>query len=402
MSDQGAMEKLLEDVVTTDSSRTSNNIGIISAAVDASSPSSSSSPKKSTARRGGVVIALAFRVEQLKLFHNKMAVLDSICVKGSHNRIAPGDRCLVHVRGPTVRELCEDVLRRSNSNNTNHNNTNTKSAFAATSFVHIARWVPTSGSPVLGVRIDGGGGATTMERNRRGDRLIECKEGDIVRFAERVNGGHIEEEFYDDDDDDVAHANNNDIRDKEERHRILASWLVETYGIDALSKGSGVLDVAGGNGELSRALRHLGVPSVVLDPNPRIIDNNDNDEPPLRVLPYALYGDGRDLTSRTDEIGEMVRTCSFVVGMHPDQATEAIVDMALRLGTNFAVVPCCVMPTLFPSRRQRIGGDPVRSHSAFCNYLLDKAPTENDDDELFEKISLPFVGRNKVIFSRKY
>ena len=32
----------------------------------------------------------------------------------------------------------------------------------------------------------------------------------------------------------------------------------------------------------------------------------------------------------------------IVLGMHPDQATEAIIDFAIRFGRSFAVVPCCV------------------------------------------------------------
>ena len=174
------------------------------------------------------------------------------------------------------------------------------------------------------------------------------------------------------------------------------------------------------------------MPSVVLDPNPRIIipccnSANDGDElllgkqqrqlnhqnyagdvqESLTVLPYALYGDGVDLTNRSDEVGETIRNCSFIVGMHPDQATEAIVDTALRLDVHFAVVPCCVMPSLFPHRRQRNGsGDPVRSYSSFCQYLLDKSSDIITDGgsggktrKNFQMVSLSFVGRNKVIFS---
>jgi hypothetical protein len=88
--------------------------------------------------------------------------------------------------------------------------------------------------------------------------------------------------------------------------------------------------------------------------------------------------------------------------MHPDQATEAIVDTALRLNVPFAVLPCCVMPSLFPNRRKkgRNGkvGDPVRSYSRFCEYLLDKAP----EGESFHVDHLPFVGRNKVIFGNMH
>ena len=82
--------------------------------------------------------------------------------------------------------------------------------------------------------------------------------------------------------------------------------------------------------------------------------------------------------------------------MHPDQATEAIVDMALRLGKPFSILPCCVMAKLFPHRMQnRRGNQPVRSHSAFCQYLLDKAKTVGTK---FEVDHLPFDGRNKVIY----
>jgi hypothetical protein len=33
-----------------------------------------------------------------------------------------------------------------------------------------------------------------------------------------------------------------------------------------------------------------------------------------------------------------------VVGMHPDQATEAILQFALECRKPFAIVPCCVFP----------------------------------------------------------
>ena len=39
---------------------------------------------------------------------------------------------------------------------------------------------------------------------------------------------------------------------------------------------------------------------------------------------------------------DIVRNCSIVVGMHPDQAAEHIVDFALAMGKPFAVIPCCV------------------------------------------------------------
>ena len=70
------------------------------------------------------------------------------------------------------------------------------------------------------------------------------------------------------------------------------------------------------------------------------------------------------------------RAASVVIGMHPDEATEPIVDEALAAGKPFAVVPCCVFPTLFPNRRvpDTAGGGtvPVRTHEQFVRYLCAK------------------------------
>lgn len=49
-------------------------------------------------------------------------------------------------------------------------------------------------------------------------------------------------------------------------------------------------------------------------------------------------------------------SCSLVVGLHPDQATDGILEFALAHGKPFAIVPCCVFPTLFTQRRLRGGG----------------------------------------------
>jgi hypothetical protein len=40
----------------------------------------------------------------------------------------------------------------------------------------------------------------------------------------------------------------------------------------------------------------------------------------------------------------------LVMGFHPDQATDAVVDLALALRVPFAVVPCCTFPSQFPQR----------------------------------------------------
>lgn len=43
-------------------------------------------------------------------------------------------------------------------------------------------------------------------------------------------------------------------------------------------------------------------------------------------------------------MAKQLQACSLVLGLHPDQATDSIVDFAMQYGKPFAVVPCCVFP----------------------------------------------------------
>ena len=88
----------------------------------------------------------------------------------------------------------------------------------------------------------------------------------------------------------------------------------------------------------------------------------------------------------------MLASSSAVVGMHPDGATEAIVDFALATGKHFACVPCCVYSGLFPQRVDRRGRR-ITKYDAFVDYLVAKAPGR------IGVATLPFEGKNKVIYS---
>ena len=117
-----------------------------------------------------------------------------------------------------------------------------------------------------------------------------------------------------------------------------------------------------------------------------------------------------------------LKAASILVGIHPDQATEPIVDAALAFGKSFAVLPCCVFPNQNPHRflptgtpdchdsveapnpnpspvsllkaesdpnkRARI---PVRTYDQFVSYLLAKDPS-------IRVGQLPFEGRNLVLY----
>jgi len=240
---------------------------------------------------------------------------------------------------------------------------------------------------------------------------------------------------------DFSHSDNHDHEysdSKEQRHEIFVQWLIQTYGHDFLTTGSGVLDVGGGKGKVSQALVRLGIPAVLLEPcraDPSPIQSTATSD--ICGTPYvvmttggfqhivaSLHGDGSELlgvdsdensnTRIDNNVAKLVRNCSIVVGMHPDQATEAIVDIAKRLKVPFAVVPCCVYPTMFPRRRllRRKGQSiPVRGYETFCDYLIDKGPQSPEntaESDLscategerypFTATTLPFRGKCKVIF----
>ena len=80
----------------------------------------------------------------------------------------------------------------------------------------------------------------------------------------------------------------------------------------------------------------------------------------------------------------------LVVGLHPDEATEPLVDCAIQFSLDFAVIPCCVFSQDFPLRRLRCGQEPT-SYDNFCDYLTEKHP------EIRSQL-LPFIGRNKVLY----
>eukprot|EP00977_Amphora_coffeiformis_P030201 scaffold45428_cov176-Amphora_coffeaeformis.AAC.5 len=62
----------------------------------------------------------------------------------------------------------------------------------------------------------------------------------------------------------------------------------------------------------------------------------------------------------------------------------------IRFG--YSVVPCCVFWTHRPWRRTKMGKQ-VKTWEQFCAYLMAK------DDERIQVATLPFPGRNIVIYS---
>ena len=193
----------------------------------------------------------------------------------------------------------------------------------------------------------------------------------------------------------AAEWNHGGAAAKRMRATIMAAWLVETFGSARLAAARGVLDVAGGKGKLAIELSAVHrIPSTVVDPAVRKKRISSRDAKRLRKVAVAvpahiaaLFDARGPFAAQHDAL---LRGASCLVGMHPDEATEAIVDCALRFATPCAVVPCCVFAGLSPERRLRDGGA-VRTYEEFIQYLMEKDPR-------MRRATLPFEGRNIVVF----
>ena len=239
-----------------------------------------------------------------------------------------------------------------------------------------------------------------------------------------------------------------------DRHRncnragIFRKWCEEMFGRELMESNGGVLDVAGGKGELAFELLAYGrVGNVtIVDPRPyhvygmlqrltmghvqRVrgretstvtigrhgIEHTSAELPlpshaqawfeyPLPAAAGSDAGNGmfsgtslyvnEKLTSEADQVAYLSKkmwSCAVVIGMHPDQATEAIVDFALAQNKPFAIVPCCIFPKMFPHRKVK-SGESVVSHDQFCQYLIEKDPSR------VRRTILDFPGRNVCLYS---
>jgi len=169
---------------------------------------------------------------------------------------------------------------------------------------------------------------------------------------------------------------------RHERIVVFVQWLVETFGQDGLATGTGVLDVAGGKGEISGELAgRYGVPSTLIDPKPVL-----NSPSALRQVCLRF----EEAIGAPEHAG-LVQACSVVVGMHPDQATEPLVDWAIAQRKPFAVLPCCVFAKSNADRVMPSTQEPVLSYSQFVAYLALKHGS-------IRRAKVGFYGRNEVLY----
>ena len=106
----------------------------------------------------------------------------------------------------------------------------------------------------------------------------------------------------------------------------------------------------------------------------------------------TAMSDGLEL-SDYDQCVEVIRNCSVVVGMHPDQAAEHIIRFCLANNKPFAIIPCCVYSSQFPKRRHAETGGPVKEFGHFIEYLMSL-----DIEKKIAAAQLDFDGKNILLY----
>ena len=222
---------------------------------------------------------------------------------------------------------------------------------------------------------------------------IKCKffhpeEGDLVRI--RVEQEEVDRQRREETEEQKRERQLGS-EDKGQRAKVFCDWILETWGQDTLSIGL-ILDIAGGRGDLAFELAtRRGLQCAVVDPRPAKLKKwqvkYQKKNPLANVAKYYQdYFNSSFLSTHSIPPSSV----QLVVGLHPDEATEPLVDAALSLGLDFCVIPCCVFSASFPDRRMKDGSTPS-SYEQFCQYLKEK-------DDGIQEIDLQFDGKNKVLF----
>ncbi|KAI8646639.1 hypothetical protein BD408DRAFT_410008 [Parasitella parasitica] len=201
---------------------------------------------------------------------------------------------------------------------------------------------------------------------------------------------------------------------------IFAYWIKQTF-TEQLKDGGGVLDVAGGKGEISMVLsRGFGIPTTVVEPKTRKLTNfwftrlrrlmlrfeagkeldwgDKNVQLAFQTWPFNIKPNYLH-TMLNDEFliqnAQLLENTSLFVGLHSDQATIPIVDAALKAGKAFAVVPCCVFSNENRSRRLR-NGALVTTTEQQIQYICEKDTFGHGGQ--IQTAYLDFEGKNRVVY----
>eukprot|EP01088_Endostelium_zonatum_P013261 TRINITY_DN2770_c0_g1_i1.p1 TRINITY_DN2770_c0_g1~~TRINITY_DN2770_c0_g1_i1.p1 ORF type:complete len:421 (-),score=126.31 TRINITY_DN2770_c0_g1_i1:133-1263(-) len=129
---------------------------------------------------------------------------------------------------------------------------------------------------------------------------------------------------------------------------------------------------------------------------PKILEEKNDENLEEKIEEILVENFDKKDEEEMEKLKEVLKTCSVIVGLHPDQAAEAIVDYGLEKKKPFAVIPCCTYSKEFPGRRLKgeekgKKGRIVKTYDDLVQYLMEK-------DERIRMEKVDFEGRNKVLF----
>lgn len=161
------------------------------------------------------------------------------------------------------------------------------------------------------------------------------------------------------------------------RFREFARFIAETF-----PAAYRVADIAGGRGDLAFWLREMGKRPVIIDPRPSTFSRRRIH----RALRKEAVRTGRLVHIERQQVAIEdidLRAFDLLAALHPDEATEPALRVALAHGIDFAIVPCCVFPL-----------DGIkRSQGEWLRYLASLAPD-------IQTSRLRIAGANIVLWRR--
>eukprot|EP01059_Diplonema_ambulator_P013856 TRINITY_DN24556_c0_g1_i1.p1 TRINITY_DN24556_c0_g1~~TRINITY_DN24556_c0_g1_i1.p1 ORF type:complete len:386 (+),score=77.29 TRINITY_DN24556_c0_g1_i1:661-1818(+) len=179
---------------------------------------------------------------------------------------------------------------------------------------------------------------------------------------------------------------------KKVRFHVVGDFILAKMAMRELESGP-LLDVAGGKGYLSLHVAESSgnrVRCVVIDP----VNNGRGSAHREKVKNAGI--ERITLTTTSPHLPTpLLQAASCIAGVHPDEATDDIVTLALDHNKAFFVVPCCVFPTKFPHRKLPTG-EPVTTTSDLIQYLASLCAARG---RTAATATLPFQGANKVLYS---
>lgn len=142
--------------------------------------------------------------------------------------------------------------------------------------------------------------------------------------------------------------------------------------------------------ETTPETKELESPTLDKPPSPT---PSEGDKSPLLdlTLPMEAAPQHPTFPLEWEDLKETLSGVSIIIGMHPDQAAEAIVDFALASKIPFALTPCCVYSQSFPTRKLK-SGKFVKTYQDLIDYLVEK------DAKHILTTKLDFEGRNVVVY----